>query len=50
VQQKRASLWSDNWHPWRAFGVSVTFWSLLLLSFILRLWRPQVTTLPLLVG
>jgi hypothetical protein len=39
-----------NWHPWRAFGVSLIFWGLLLLSFILWSWRPQVRTLPLLLA
>ncbi len=39
-----------NWHPWRALGVSLIFWGLLLLCFILRAWWPQVRTLPLLVA
>ena len=39
-----------NWHPWRAFGVSLIFWALLLLSLILRGWRPRVRTMPLLVA
>ena len=39
-----------NWHPWRAFGVSLIFWGLLLHSLILRGWRPHARTLPLLVA
>ena len=39
-----------NWHPWRALGVSLLFWALLLLSLALRGWRPYVRTLPLLVA
>jgi hypothetical protein len=39
-----------NWHPWRALGVSLVFWGLLLLSLVLRAWRPHVRTLPLLVA
>ena len=38
------------WHPWRAFGVSLIFWGLLLCSLILRARRPGVRTLPLLVA
>lgn len=39
-----------NWHPSRAFVVSLIFWCLLLLSYVLRGWRPQVRMLPLLVA
>jgi hypothetical protein len=39
-----------NWHPGRAFAVSLIFWGLLLLSLILRGWRPQVRLLPMLVA
>lgn len=38
------------WHPWRAFGVSLIFWGVLIFSLILRTWRPGVRTLPLLVA
>ncbi len=39
-----------NWHPSRAFMVSLIFWVLLLFSYILRGGRPQVRTLPMLVA
>ena len=39
-----------NWHPWRAFGVSLIFWGLLLLTFILRARQPHVRALPLLIA
>ncbi len=39
-----------NWHPFRAFAVSLIFWCLLLFSYILRGWRPQVRTLPMLIA
>ena len=39
-----------NWHPWRAFAVSLVFWVPLLLSLMLRGWRPYARTLPLLVA
>jgi hypothetical protein len=38
-----------NWHPTRAFVVSLIFWGLLLLSYILQGWRPQVRTLPMFI-
>lgn len=37
-------------NPWRALGVSLIFWGLLLLRLILCGWRPYVRTLPLLVA
>ena len=38
------------WHPWRAFGVSLIFWSLLLLFVIVRGWQPYLRTMPLLIA
>jgi hypothetical protein len=38
------------WHPGRAFGVSLIFWCLLLLTFALRARWPGVRTLPMLVA
>lgn len=38
------------WHPWRAFGVSLIFWSFLLLFVMLRGWRPYLRTIPLLIA